>query len=510
MFPAILFPRRGFGPLFSVLLGVFAMGFPSTPLLAQRQDSVAQGASGALFIENVGQFDPRVRFQIYGAAQTIRLTDDGLWLTVATTADDKVAAAQVIDTVDYLRVGQRSATQLHLTYTGADFSRPTPLYRSEASVNYFRGNDPTQWQINVPVWQGVRYQSIYPGVDLEVTVVDSQLTQRLLVQPNVDLSAATATLDGVTLVVAGATALAVDASTLQVETTVGAFTLPRPLAVLATGKSPVAVVDAIGQAAAVVATVKAATVATTQAASPSSTAATTLLYGTFLGGGGDDDQAYGLAADASGNLYLTGRADASDFPATAGDTVLTGGADIFVAKLNPQGNGPADLRYATFIGGGDRDSAIDIVLGDAGQATIAGVTLSSDFPTTAGAYRRALAGASDAVVVTLNADGNALLYATYLGGNDADQSGALAHSVDGQLVVVGATNSTNFPTTAGALQPQLSGGNSAYSDLFIARLQGRAAGAAELTYGSYLGGERKEYALALVLDASGALYGRQD
>ncbi|MEZ4621231.1 MAG: SBBP repeat-containing protein [Caldilineaceae bacterium] len=386
MFPAILFPRRGFGPLFSVLLGVFAMGFPSTPLLAQRQDSVAQGASGALFIENVGQFDPRVRFQIYGAAQTIRLTDDGLWLTVATTADDKVAAAQVIDTVDYLRAGQRSATQLHLTYTGADFSRPTPLYRSEASVNYFRGNDPTQWQINVPVWQGVRYQSIYPGVDLEVTVVDSQLTQRLLVQPNVDLSAATATFDGVTLVVAGATALAVDASTLQVETTVGAFTLPRPCR-FGYWQKPRGRCRCDRSSGGRCRHREGRHRRHHTSGQPIIHRGTTLLYGTFLGGGGDDDQAYGLAADASGNLYLTGRADASDFPLQLVIPCSLVNADIFVAKLNPQGNGPADLRYATFIGGGDRDSAIDIVLGDAGQATIAGVTLSSDFPTTAGAYR---------------------------------------------------------------------------------------------------------------------------
>jgi len=190
-----------------------------------------------------------------------------------------------------------------------------------------------------------------------------------------------------------------------------------------------------------------------------------LVYSTFLGGGGSE---WGLAvaADADGNAYVTGPTDSTDFPTTplAFDWQHRGGAtDGFVAKLDPSG---AALAYSTYFGGSGAENAVDIDVDASGNAVLAGWTTSADFPATNGAYRTSLAGGSDAFVLELNAAGDAVLYSTFLGGVTC-APGALvcgsdiAFSVDagpaGGTLVGGATDSADFPTTAGAFDGTVNG-----------------------------------------------------
>ena len=126
------------------------------------------------------------------------------------------------------------------------------------------------------------------------------------------------------------------------------------------------------------------------------TSAGALSYLTYLGGSADD-AATAIAVDAQGNAYVTGFAASSNFPTTSGAVQKTfGGAgtgayyipfgDAFVAKLNPTGSA---LVYSTFLGGKDDDEGSGIAVDSAGDAYIAGATLSSNFPT-ASAYQSTL------------------------------------------------------------------------------------------------------------------------
>lgn len=530
-----------------------AMMLLVTPLLLPHSGSaqgldlsdanVPTGGNG-LFIENVGQFNPRVRFQLYGnsqpGVQSVEITDDGLWLTVVDQPNSVTVSAPATTAPEHVMVpsqpvAQRMApqigadsgtaaahtgTRLHLTYVDANRdAQLIPFARRATSVNYFYGNDPTAWQTDVPVWGGVRVQNLYPGVDLLVTLRENQLHQQLFIQPGT----ATAPLPTIQFQVAGALDLATDAERIFVTTATGGFILVRPQMIMADKRegsvvgtessigngSPIAVVSESGVSASSLnassLTVPALPDQKTSIDTTTPFTNTTLLYSTFLGGG-DDDQAFDLATDTGGNLYVAGRAASSDFPTTVGTVTLAGDGDGFIAKINPAGNGAADLLYATFIGGMDDESALALAVNAAGEASVIGTTASPDFPTTAGAYQRILRGPTDATIVTLSATGNALRYATYLGGNGDESGAALQISGDGQLIVAGATNSTDFPLTSGAIQSQLSQGESTFSDLFLTRLQGAELGNAELTYGTYLGGERKEFALALTLDDTDAIY----
>jgi hypothetical protein len=125
-----------------------------------------------------------------------------------------------------------------------------------------------------------------------------------------------------------------------------------------------------------------------------------LAYSTYLGGSSSDlEVGRGVAVDPAGAAYVTGRTFSTDFPTTAGafDTVANGGVDAFVTTLNPAGSG---LGYSTYLGGSGWDESEGIAVDSAGAAYVTGYTLSTDFPTTAGAFDSS-AGGFDAFVTKL-------------------------------------------------------------------------------------------------------------
>src|SRR5262249_32543370 len=127
---------------------------------------------------------------------------------------------------------------------------------------------------------------------------------------------------------------------------------------------------------------------------------------------------------------------------------------------------------------------------------------STNFPTTAGAFQTnhaADSGADDVFVVKLNASGSALVYSTYLGGNHFDVGTGIAVDSAGNAYVTGFTNSTDFPTVAGAFQTTYAGNY----DAFMAKLN--TSGSA-LVYGTYLGGSKIDAGQAITVDDSGSVY----
>lgn len=187
-----------------------------------------------------------------------------------------------------------------------------------------------------------------------------------------------------------------------------------------------------------------------------------LLYSTYLGADGHNE-GYGIAVDGSGNAYITGYTDASDFPTTTGayDTSHNGDDDIFVTKIDPAGNGTNDLLYSTFLGGsGDYNCGEGIAVDGSGYAYVTGTTNSTDFPTTTDAYDTSHNGDYDIFVTRIDPAGNGindLLYSTFLGGTDYDYGFGIAVELESALYVTGVTWSTDFPTTVGAYDTSSNG-----------------------------------------------------
>jgi hypothetical protein len=247
---------------------------------------------------------------------------------------------------------------------------------------------------------------------------------------------------------------------------------------------------------------------------------TALMYSTYLGGNATPDTLYnqgdygkGIAVDSSGDAYLAGYTYSSNFPVTNGayqtatkqaSRVATG----FVTKLNPAGTG---LVYSTYLGGNNLDELTAIAIDKTGSAYLSGLTFSTTFPVTSGAFQSTNKGASingyNQFVTKLNPTGTGLVYSTYLGGT-GDTGNALSSlyftnpivvDASGNAYVTAFTQSQDFPITAGAFQTTQKASISAT----LTKVNPTGTG---LVYSTYLGGSSQTFSEGLAIDGSGNAY----
>ena len=451
----------------SMLLSMFVL-MPIHPAHAGATNVTAATDSLLMFIENVGQFNENALFHVRSREGTLWLAENALWVTIA---DSQPSA---VDNTP------GNGTNIKLTFPGSNpHPHLEPFNRLDTHVSFFFGRDPENWHTSVPVWGGVRYRNMYPGIDLEITSENGRLVQRIVARDHKHL-------EFVRLFVEGAESTTLDGNSLILATSVGEYRLPLFTVNGSTDKqlfSP--------------------TILENQIISPFSypqddptrsslrTDTADLIYSTYLGGT-NDDQGNAIAVDSSGAAYITGQTASSDFPATIGDTTYNSGTDAFIAKLSADGS---TLIYATFLGGNSEDKGNDIAVDTSGAAYITGQTASSDFPATIGdtTYN----GGTDAFIAKLSADGSTLTYATFLGGNSEDKGNDIAVDTSGAAYITGQTASSDFPATIG--DTTYNGG----TDAFIAKL---SADGSTLTYATFLGGNSEDKGNDIAVDTSGAAY----
>ena len=201
-----------------------------------------------------------------------------------------------------------------------------------------------------------------------------------------------------------------------------------------------------------------------------------LAYSTRVPGG-----VAAIAVDAAGSAYLTGTTAALTPTPGVFQPAKTFTTSPFVAKLNPTGTA---MTYATYLGGGAKDEARAIAIDATGNAYVAGIARSIDFPTRS-PFRATLGGASDAFVAKIDPTATSLVYSTFLGGTGDERGFGVAVDALGQATVVGWTNSSNFPVTTGVFQRRIGYADPSISNAFITKLNRTGDG---LIYSSYLGG----------------------
>lgn len=236
---------------------------------------------------------------------------------------------------------------------------------------------------------------------------------------------------------------------------------------------------------------------------------TALDFSTYLGGSGDDGVS-ALALDDDGNLYVAGSTTSDDFPTTPGSfqntrpDTLEQRADIFVAKLRPDGNNSYAIEYATYLGGNGDEAPVRIAVDAEGHLWITGFTNSGDFPTQ-NALQDTYAGPirnleGDLFIARLNEDGTALDFSTFLGGNQNDQGTSLALDEARNVYVAGWTESNDFPTTPEAYETQRQG----IRDAFVLKLTPMGENAWMLDYSTRLASTGYEMGrMGLAVDKAG-------
>jgi len=227
---------------------------------------------------------------------------------------------------------------------------------------------------------------------------------------------------------------------------------------------------------------------------PSRTPADGLVWSTFLGGAGSD-KGLGVAMAADGCPVVVGRSRSLDFPSTPGGGSPNGLNDIFVAKLSADGS---TMLWSTLLGSSGEDAGMGLALDDQGDIVVVGLVSSGDWPVTDGAYQGVIGGRRDAVVCKLSSDGADLRWSTYLGGVLNDVANRVSIDAEGCPVLVGETESLDWPTTDGAHDRFHGGG----WDAFMARL---SADGTSLQASTLLGDVGDETGRDLVLRSDGSV-----
>ena len=382
------------------------------------------------------------------------------------------------------RVGRAEAVQLRITLVGGNVTaRSDRLEPSSTKVNYFLGNDPKRWRTGVSTFGRVRYENVYPGIDLDYHGNQQRLEYDFSVAPGADLNR-------ITLGFQPLDKIEIDSSG-DLQIVVGGVPVRQ--------HKPIVYQEIDGKVRVIDARYVIRDEAMTNAISNEyrigfevANYDTTkpliidpvLGYATFLGGV-DVDHVWDIAVDANGSAYIVGDTLSTNFP-TAGSFSSTNGggiADVFLAKLGPEGT---NLVYSTYLGGNGADVGLGIAVNSIGEVYLTGLTASTNFPVTSNAIATNLNSVAffgfytnDAFVVKFDASGTNLLYSTYLGGSAADTGVAIAVDANGGVYVAGDTFSSDFPTNSSSL---VFGG---LWDAFVLKF---TPGNSNLDYSTYLGG----------------------
>jgi subtilase family serine protease len=465
-----------------VLAGLILSAPSGGPAATLSSTADATGGLPLLFEPNVGQAPADAVFLARGQGYRIVLTTRGMSITLRAPVESSPAAAE-----RWLRARAAAGEQTVVTMSlaGARDSAPIATERAPGTVSYAIGRDALRWRSRVPTFARIVQPDVYPGVALVYYGHGGRLEYDFVVAPGSDPGAIRLTIDGAGNARRGS--LDVDESGDLVVGAPGG-----PLRV----KRPVAYQDVDGTRRAVDVRYVRASVSSREVGfavgewdrSRPLVIDPVLDYGGYLGrGGGDGGMA--IAADVDGNLYATGFSESFAEGAAAGST------DAFVVKLARDGSGPL---WTLYFGGDGSDAGLAVAVDGAGQAHVAGSTDSPTFPTPNG-YQTGPQGGGDAFAVKIAADGNSIVYGTYLGGADVDVALGIALDVQGRMLVAGFTDSVDFPALA-AYQTDRGA-----RDAFVTRLDPALAGSASLVQSTYLGGGDRDEAHGIAVDSLGGV-----
>lgn len=387
---------------------------------------------------------------------------------------------------DICPVVDRHDSFLRIRPIGARPSARVVETEGPGKANYLIGNDPARWRTDVPIYSRVKYEEIYPGIDLEYYRSRGRLEYDFVVRPGARPSDIEMEFDA-------AGRMGVDLrGNLVVNTLAGEIRQPPPVTYqnvdgrravsaryVVRGENRVGfeIGDYDHDRALIIDPV--------------------LAYSSYLGGAADD-AVFGVAVDGAGDIYVTGLTGSATFPTRGAlQPTLNGPLDLFVAKFNAAGT---TLEYCTYLGGSGAELGQAIAVDNAGNAYVTGATTSSDFPVV-NALQPTFGGgrtAGDAFVIKLNPSGRGLVYATYLGGSDDEFGLAIAADQSGNAYVTGDTRSPNFPRV-NPLQSTRGG----FNDAFVTEIN--SLGSAFI-YSTLLGGGGDDFGSGIAADSQGNAY----
>ncbi len=445
--------------------------------------TVRGSVNGIGIVENRGQQATAVQYYASSRDVTVYFTRSAIVLDLQGRSDER----QDFDPADTQRNGLASSASsgldtaveprrgcaVWLQFAGAGDAPTIEASGQKATrYNYFLGDDPAAWRSNVPLWSEIVYRDLWPGIELSLWLDGSRLCYEVAAAPGADpdqVAFACVGAQSVTRTFVG------DLIDRSIETPLGTITQVSSRA----GCGSFSWSGNSGQL---------------LREFPRVDNPPALIWSTLLGDTAGD-KGVCIIADSAGLPLASGRTRSPNFPATPGsyETTHTGANDAFITKLAADG---ASVLWSTFLGGDLDDVIMSIDIDPNENIVVTGAAASANFPTTAGVFQEDSGGLRDGFVAKFDPTGSDLLFSSYLGGGLIDGGTRIKTDHAGYIVVVGSTNSSDLPTTPGALAETHNG----VWDAFVARIDPPGTTLLSCTY---LGGEYDDLGQDLALDLAG-------
>jgi uncharacterized repeat protein (TIGR01451 family) len=374
--------------------------------------------------------------------------------------------------------------------------------------NYLIGNDPSKWKRGVPQFARVRYENVYPGINLVFYGNQGRLEYDFQLAPGANPNQAELEFDGSKQLELEDGALVIKGSDLKNsakrQTQIVRLEAPQVYQEVAGRRQPVEgrfvlrgahrVGFAIGN----------------YDRSRELVIDPVLTFSTYFGGTGNELNNF-VAVDQALDIYLAGSTTSPTLPPgtntiTVFQSGLVGAQNVYIAKISPVSGSSPILDYVTYLGGNGIDTPVGISVDGFEDPYVAGTTTSTNFPSSLNAYQTAIeplsTGTSHVFVTEMNPTASALNYSSYLSGSGTDAASGMTIDLSGYIYVTGSTTSTNSSdyTLGNGLEwpvtqlpnilpyqaaPKASAG---IAQFFVTKVNPNSSHNLSITYSTYFGG----------------------
>lgn len=421
------------------------------------------------FIQNNGQWNSDVLFLARTKGMNAWITKQGIrydFHTVTYKPSSKLPT--LLSNENSKHEGRVRGSVIDMKCVGSNVSNDNPNGLQKTYYNYIIGQDKSKWASNVPVYNEIIRKEVYNGIDERLYFDGNYLRYDYIIAPNgnpLDIQLSFNGSKGININSDGE---------LVIKTSIGDVVQQKLFAyqVIGNEKKQVECSFISKPGGKIGFTLENYDHSKPLTIDP-------LVYSTFLGGA-DTDYGIKVVLDLASNVIATGHTRSANFPTQIGsyDRTIDGERDAYVAKFNQD---LSDLIFCTYYGGTRDDFVKSCAVDEAGYVVVCGYTFSNNLPCNTPDYDPTYNGGGDGYIAKISYSGAALVYGTYLGGTGADAvNDVVLTPFAADAIVVGTTNSTDFPVTAGAYKTT----NKWLNDGFVTKMNVSGSG---LVFSTLLG-----------------------